>query len=133
MSFTEFSADGAQNVGLWSKQESVFEDLVLDAGAGFIALMVGGALAFLFGGMSFIQPWLLFISIGLFWAGFKRGGIPGNQWAKAAAMNAFQWSLLLTLLRGEWWAKPVGLLLTFAAALAGVFTRRFRDRRKPLR
>jgi hypothetical protein len=38
--------------------------LVLDVGAGFIALVVGGALAHLLRGMIIIQPWLIFISGG---------------------------------------------------------------------
>jgi hypothetical protein len=122
-------------MGLWSKQDSTREDLALDAAAGFFVLVAAVPTSLLLGGFSFFQPWAIIIAVGLFSAGYIRGGIPGNPYAKAAAMNTFPWFLILTLLLGQqwWWGTVVGLLITFASALAGAFTRRFVQQRKRMR
>jgi hypothetical protein len=111
----------------WGKQDSKWEDLVLDAGAGFGALTVSFAFLALTS-FNFFGPWLIVAPVLLFWAGFLRGRVPGRAWVKAAAIDAGTWCMLVAWVKAAADMTLVAILITFVVTLAGIWVRRWQTR-----
>jgi hypothetical protein len=82
----------------WSKQDSAWEDLALDAAAGLGAVVFGFIIGFFTGGFVFVGPGVIAVIVMLVGGGWFRGAIPGSLLAKALAMNLFPWFLLMTFI-----------------------------------
>jgi hypothetical protein len=71
-----------------AREDRNWEDLVLDAGTGFIAVAVSSVASLAIGRFFFPVPWMGRYANPLFWAGYFRGKISGSPWVKAAAVDA---------------------------------------------